>query len=314
MMRPIIQQQTTTTTAVASNTSTASSSIAGNWTAYVSDTDGVTFPSSSDHFNTSSIGNNNTNCNFSQLLGGKCNQTCNSKSNNNNSNHSSGSHSQKQKIKTKSGNSNLNNNGVNTDCERKNSLTNNLEKSIENLNKVGGCDELIAIKSTQTTANDSISLFNEEFDHTQNISLTSKPDTDDESDKLNTNLECAPLIELSPSKSITLVKQNSTSLIFTKKDVNPVVHRKRITLVRSSGTNSSNDKLTTSLTEDTPIISHTNESISSPRKRHSFHWHSDRQNNCANSTDKLKRKQIKSWYAVISGGDVEVMLSKLIRF
>lgn len=185
-----------------------------------------------------------------------------------------------QKHKKATGNGNIN---VNINCERES----NSDKSGESTNILNSCfsdcDGIFTLKSK-----------------TNPITETSSVNTDDVSDKLNTNLECAPLIELSSSKSITLVKQNSTSLIFTKKDVNPVVHRKRITLVRSGAIDTSNDKLTTDSSNVESIISHTNETISSPKKRHSFHWQSDR-NGFPNSTDKSKRKQIKSWYSVISG-------------
>lgn len=144
-------------------------------------------------------------------------------------------------------------------------------------------------------------------------------DIDVDCDKSSTNLERAPLIQLSPNKSITLVKQNSTSLIFTKKDVNPVVHRKRITLVQSSGTHSNSEITTTTTTatiptplspnsDGVPIIGHIDETISSPKKRHSFHWYSDR-NGGISPSDKPKRKQIKSWYTIIGSPSVRELTS-----
>lgn len=246
------------------------------------------FPSSSGEFSNLHIGNKIDSCNNPKLLDGNCIQTCTNNNNNriiNNNNISQ----QKQKNKIATGNGNKIN--VNINCERENSLNTNSDKSSENTNILDSClidcDEIFTLKSK-------VNLITE----------TSSANIGDESDKLNTNLECAPLIELSPSKSITLVKQNSTSLIFTKKDINPVVHRKRITLVRNGVIDTSNDNLTTDSPDVEPIISHTNETITSPKKRHSFHWQSDR-NGFANSTDKVKRKQIKSWYAVI-GGEAEV--------
>lgn len=136
----------------------------------------------------------------------------------------------------------------------------------------------------------------------------------------NVNSECAPLLRISSNKSITLVKQNSTSLIFTTKDVNPVVHRKRVTLVRSSSTVSpsvikpttnkkspqtsrqSNDEIVGDSDDSddiTPIISHTDEIISSPQKRHSYHWHSERGSGLTPNEKPTKRKRIRSWYAII---------------
>lgn len=149
--------------------------------------------------------------------------------------------------------------------------------------------------------------------------------------------ECSPLIQISPNKSITLVKQNSTSLIFTKKDVNPVVHRKRVTLVHSNSTpspsNTAKKRSTADQTANSgnvssesdiiPIISHTDEIISSPQKRHSYHWHSERGSGLIPSDKSSKRKKIKSWYAVIgstlmnditSNSDSEVSCIQSIRF
>lgn len=227
---------------------------------------------------------------------------------------------------------NANNNQF-KDCEPRNGIKNHLRKSTDSVNKTsttatlaqfggGGDDNNDAIyglssKTAATaTATATATIPNEiplKSGLDKNFENSTKPnstDIDAEYDKLNTNLERAPLIQLSPNKSITLVKQNSTSLIFTKKDVNPVVHRKRITLVRSTGTHSNSEITTTATaaaaftsTDGNPIISHTDESVLSPKKRHSFHWHSDR-NNGIGSADKTKRKQIKSWYAVIGSPSV----------
>lgn len=147
--------------------------------------------------------------------------------------------------------------------------------------------------------------------HFDKSATSNATDIDVDCDKSNSNLEHAPLIQLSPSKSITLVKQNSTSLIFTKKDVNPVVHRKRVTVVRSAGTHSTSEvstttapnvNLATGSDDEVPIISHTNESIQASKKRHSFHWQLDTHGQSA--ADKIKRKQIKSWYAVVGSPSV----------
>lgn len=253
-------------------------------------------PSSSAEFSNLQIGNRIASCNNSKLLDGKCIQSCTNNNNNNNNNNSINNNNNisHQKLKDKIATGNGKNINVNINCERENSLKTNSDKRGESRNILDSCfsecDEIFTLKSKTNATTEA-----------------SSANTDDESDKLNTNLECAPLIELSPNKSITLVKQNSTSLIFTKKDINPVVHRKRITLVRSGAINTSNDKLTTDSSDVEPIISHTNETISSPKKRHSFHWQSDR-NGFPNSTDKSKRKQIKSWYAVLSG-ETEVSCS-----
>lgn len=96
----------------------------------------------------------------------------------------------------------------------------------------------------------------------------------------------ALLIENDPSKSITVQKAGNASLIFTKKESNPVVHRKRNVYLRTVG-NGSRSTLTASVvdpTEDT-----------SSGKRHSFHSE-------ISSKDR-KRKQVKSWYAIISSAD-----------
>lgn len=158
----------------------------------------------------------------------------------------------------------------------------------------------------------------------ENNSNTIQIDIDDDIDceKLNTNLERAPLLQLSPNKSITLLnKQNSTSLIFTKKDTNPVVHRKRIALVRSSGNGDGGARTSTELTTAATTLTHQpreftpsttvqysdeiNSVSSSPKKRHSFHWHSERSASSFIPTEKLKRKQIKSWYAAIATPSVK---------
>lgn len=214
------------------------------------------------------------------------------------------------------------NNNQFKECELRNGIKNHLRKSNDSVNKVtvaqlGGDDNNDAIfglssKTATATATATATESNEIPLKTTGLDKSFEDSTKPHSiafdsencDKSTTNLERAPLIQLSPNKSITLVKQNSTSLIFTKKDVNPVVHRKRITLVRSSGTHSNSEITTSTATTDgNPIISHTDESVLSPKKRHSFHWHSDR-NNGISSVDKTKRKQIKSWYAVIGSPSV----------
>lgn len=219
---------------------------------------------------------------------------------------------------------NQNNNNQIKDCEQRNGMKSQfLRESSDCVNKTGGQigddnnDAIFALSSsTVQQENDTpkttlkLTGFDKNF---ENSTTANTNDIDTECDKSSSNLECAPLIQLSPNKSITLVKQNSTSLIFTKKDVNPVVHRKRITLVCSSGTHPNSEITTTtttaaeattaSPTEGIPIISHTNESISSPKKRHSFNWHSDR-NSGFSPLEKSKRKQIKSWYAVIGSPSV----------
>lgn len=182
-----------------------------------------------------------------------------------------------------------------------NSVKTNLRKSCDSVND----NDAIFTLSSSTKIGDTTAKpsFDKDF---ENSTTTNSTDIDVDCDKSVVNLERAPLIQLSPNKSITLVKQNSTSLIFTKKDVNPVVHRKRITLVHSNGSHSTSDITTTTANaataitpaEGIPIVSHTDESILSPRKRHSFHWNTDR-NSCISPSDKLNRKQIKSWYAVI---------------
>lgn len=212
------------------------------------------------------------------------------------------------------------NNNQFKECELRNGIKNHLRKSNDSVNKVtvaqlGGDDNndaIFGLSSKTATATATATESNEITLKTTGLDKSfgdsTKPNSiafdSDNCDKSTTNLERAPLIQLSPNKSITLVKQNSTSLIFTKKDVNPVVHRKRITLVRSSGTHSNSEITTSTATIDgNPIISHTDESVLSPKKRHSFHWHSDR-NNGISSVDKTKRKQIKSWYAVIGSPSV----------
>lgn len=236
---------------------------------------------------------------------------------------------------------NLNNNNQFKDGDQRNGMKTQFpRKSSDCLNKsIGQCDDddnndtIFAVLSsatkqqnydttttssssstTTTTTRTAATLKSSDFDKEfENSTTANINDIDAECDKSSSNLECAPLIQLSPNKSITLVKQNSTSLIFTKKDVNPVVHRKRITLVCSSGTHANSEITTTataaetatvSQTEGIPIISHTDESISSPKKRHSFNWHSDRNIGFSTSDNKSKRKQIKSWYAVIGSPSV----------
>lgn len=173
----------------------------------------------------------------------------------------------------------------------------------------GDDNDAIVTLSATTKPKDTPTLKSSSTDGDFENSITANSfHIDAECDKSNTNLERAPLIQLSPNKSITLVKQNSTSLIFTKKDVNPVVHRKRITLVHSIGTHSASEittKAASPTEEQLPIGSNTDEFILSPKKRHSFHWHTDHNNSGNNSSDKTKRKQIKSWYAVIGSPSVK---------
>lgn len=295
-MRPIVQQTSTTSTSspsevVLENSNAASTSItnARNWTTYIPETENkrkkcielsATLPVSTGINHTINSKNNTSSSKYNRF-----NQNSALKLNNNN---------------------NIAHNNVNKDsCSERNSdlLKNNLLKHCDNTS-----NELNHLNNTtifQTDFHQNIP----DIEHSAKQNNLIKIDIDDICDKSNVNLECAPLIQISPNKSITLVKQNSTSLIFTKKDVNPVVHRKRVTLVRSSEqTNSTNDLITVSKAkqpsinigkeDDIPIISHTDETISSPKKRHSFHWHSERGSGLI-SNDKSKRQQIKSWYAVI---------------
>lgn len=101
----------------------------------------------------------------------------------------------------------------------------------------------------------------------------------------------ALLIANDPSKSITVRKAANASLIFTKKDSNPVVHRKKNVYLRtvSSGGQSILTTPGTDTAEDTPTAA----------KRHSFHWH----DNSGVPFEDRKRKQVKSWYAIISPAD-----------
>lgn len=94
-----------------------------------------------------------------------------------------------------------------------------------------------------------------------------------------------------PSKSITVRKAGNTALIFTKKDSNPVVHRKKNVYLRTT----SNDGRSTLAT---PSVDPAGDSSSS--YRHSFHW----QDNSGISSEDRKRKQVKSWYAIISPNEI----------
>lgn len=118
----------------------------------------------------------------------------------------------------------------------------------------------------------------------------------------NTEETTALLTGNDPSKLITVRKAGNASLIFTKKDSNPVVHRKKIGSHRTANTGSR-----TTLTP-TPSVDPVDDSLSS--KRHSFHW----QDNSGVSSVDRKRKQVKSWYAVISSsGDTHDIASEKIE-
>lgn len=99
------------------------------------------------------------------------------------------------------------------------------------------------------------------------------------------------LIKNDPTKSITLLKPNTGSFIFTKKETNPTVHRKNGSNHRSN----SRPMATTTGTATTTSTASTETETWSP-KRHSFHWQSER--NDKPLTDDCKRKQVKSWYSV----------------
>lgn len=99
----------------------------------------------------------------------------------------------------------------------------------------------------------------------------------------NTEETTALLIGNDPSRTITVRKANNNSLIFTKKDPNPVVHRKNVFLRAKSGI-------------EQPTFIQANVEEKSSNKRHSFHL----QNNGGAPSDDCKRKQVKSWYAIIS--------------
>lgn len=118
----------------------------------------------------------------------------------------------------------------------------------------------------------------------------------------NTEETTALLTGNDSSKLITVRKAGNASLIFTKKDSNPVVHRKKIVSQRTANTGSR-----TTLTP-TPSTDPADDSLSS--KRHSFHW----QDNSGVSSVDRKRKQVKSWYAVISSsGDTHDIASDKIE-
>lgn len=105
------------------------------------------------------------------------------------------------------------------------------------------------------------------------------------------------LIKNDPSKQITLLKPNTGSFIYTKKETNPTVHRKNGTYHRPtsrSATTTSAGTMATA-TADTMASSTSTETEIWSSKRHSFHWHSER--NDKPLTDDTKRKQVKSWYA-----------------
>lgn len=265
----------------------------------------------------------------------------NQSNNNNNNNNNHSSHNNNIDVKNINKNINNNNNQQIKDCER-NGMKNNFCKSADSVNKTvahfsdnvdnddddeneDGDDDHFQFSSAKTaiaaaaaatvaSASKNDTPLKLDFDKSfESCATTNSIDTDTDCDKSEliskSSLERAPLIQLSPNKSITLVKQNSTSLIFTKKDVNPVaVHRKRVTVVRSVGTHSNNETITTTADPSTepddnvPIISQTNESIQSSKKRHSFHWQADAHGQSV--ADKIKRKQIKSWYAVVGSPSV----------
>lgn len=264
----------------------------------------------------------------------RCSSQNQTKNNNNNNNHSSSNNNINKKNKHKTINNN--NNHQIKECKR-NGMKNNLYKGSDSSSSKSANfgeniddddnddddddgDKFQATNVTTTAAATATTQIQTELassdgplnfvESVENCAKSNTIDLDADCDKSNSNLEHAPLIQLSPNKSITLVKQNSTSLIFTKKDVNPVVHRKRITLVRSAGTHSNSEVSTTAATvnsatgsdDDVPIISYTNESIQSSKKRHSYHWQLDTHGQSA--ADKIKRKQIKSWYAVIGTSSV----------
>lgn len=112
--------------------------------------------------------------------------------------------------------------------------------------------------------------------------------------KNSCNLEetAALLIENDPSKSITVRKAGNASLIFTKKESNPVVHRKKAVFLRTA---SSGSRSTSATPSDDSVIGD-----ASPGKRHSFHW---QESGGGVSSEDRKRKQVKSWYAIISSAD-----------
>lgn len=100
------------------------------------------------------------------------------------------------------------------------------------------------------------------------------------------NSDSESLLRPDPTRSITLLKPNSASLVFTKKETKPTVHR---STARRNSLNKTVDTLAT--------------------KRHSFHWQTtdDRHDQSGNSTPEYQsRKQIKSWYAInVEASDTE---------
>lgn len=105
----------------------------------------------------------------------------------------------------------------------------------------------------------------------------------------NSNSEMeALLIGNDSTKSIAVRKANNTSLIFTKKDLNPVVHRKKNVYMRKGSIGTRPTTLATPTTDS--------DGDTSSGKRHSFHWQD-------NGSDDRKRKQVKSLYAIISSAD-----------
>lgn len=118
------------------------------------------------------------------------------------------------------------------------------------------------------------------------------------------NLEetAALLIESDPSKSITVRKAGNASLIFTKKESNPVVHRKKTVYLRTA---SSGGRFTSATPSGDSVVGD-----ASPDKRHSFHW---QESGGGVTPEDRKRKQVKSWYAIISSADSNEIVDENIE-
>ena len=101
----------------------------------------------------------------------------------------------------------------------------------------------------------------------------------DNSDIDDSDSENAPLLVHDPQRTITLVKNNSASLIFTRKEFNPVVHRTRSVSLSQSDSNVGSTKT---------------------KHRHSLHLPGDIIQRHQHGASHLeRRKQVRSWYASI---------------
>lgn len=147
---------------------------------------------------------------------------------------------------------NLNSNNNNNNISNNSSNTSNCGKQNTNVSCDTHCDgcETLTHPNQVLGKLDSYQIVSDNKGSTVETNLATIKNTNQNNDCLQTDLkpdivtkgrdsvsEQSPLLVVNPEKTIKLIKQNSTSVIFTRKDLAPTVHR-----YKAHKTNSANEE------------------------------------------------------------------------